>query len=157
MPLKGERPKVVTRCPRGTASATSTPPVLPVAPSTKSFIRARSPAPFDIFNFRSPARPERRHLAAVGLEHHAVGGIRSRDGEIVSAGDVLVRRRGDAGIKLLDTGLGVADARAGRRRDRSALTSTRATRPSWSITQSPRGAFVSTAYLHPLVTPLGAA
>jgi len=37
------------------------------------------------------------------------------------------------------------------------LTSTRATRPSWSITQSPRGAFVSTAYLHPLVPPLGAA
>src|SRR5712672_3209925 len=113
MPLKGERPKVVTRCPRGTASATSTPPVLPVAPSTKSFIRARSPAPFDVFNFRSPARPERRHLAAVGFEHDAIRRIGSRDGEIVSAGDVLVRRDCDARIKLLDPGFGVADARAG--------------------------------------------
>src|SRR3977135_3378260 len=101
MPVNGERPNVVTRCPRGTASATSTPPVLPVAPSTKSFIRARSSTPFDVFHFRSPARPDRRHSAAVGLEHDAVGGIRSCDGEIMSAGDVLVRRRGDAGIELL--------------------------------------------------------
>ena len=48
-----------------------------------------SPTSFDVFDRGGLARSETRHLAAIGLEHDSIGGIRPGDREVVSTGHVL--------------------------------------------------------------------